>query len=738
MTCEQQESVNKLVKIDYEGRSFMASVRSLSHIGILLLANSSDILGSLRTGHKVALGCDLPGGKGQLSIESVVVWICELAQDDGERKRLLGLKYAVGSKNNGESLRDLFPQFRPQVLIVHSERRDLEIMRDSLREHFQVWAALTAKEALSIIGANEISVLIIDQTMPGVQGGHLLDDIDAYYPDSNAVRVVIARGENLSLFEDFIRAKRIFYMVKTPILLPQVLAVVQGAAEYYWSTVLPGSKHGLDQEAASTSAQRLSELSQRLMLQRDLPSAAKIAGEAVEEFIQVSRAYCIIYDPGRQMLLSEDFSTGVRRQSSAALGLLGFIIRTGLSLKSDCVSEDPRYFKEVDDPQGEGDESLLAEPIINSDSGVIAILVALRDATRPKFSQQDSDTLKMLADQFAPIFRQLELSKRDQGPNPSMKLAMQQPSNIFRLEALESYNRGYHSEGDILRISPTWIRWTYPLLILVALAGLLYSFFGRVSQYSVGPAVVRIEGRVDLTAVTPGIVTSIEALPGQPVVANQLLVRFYNAQEAAQLESINRQYDLQMIETLRNPSDTAAQQALALLRAQKQATEARLEERSVRAPQAGFISDIRIRPGQHVSSGDTLLSLGSEDNKLAIVAVLPGHFRPQLKSGMPLRLELSGYRNAYQELTIDSIGDEVVGPNEIRRYLGQEIADTITISGPLVLVHAQLSSKTFYAGGQVYTYHDGMPGTVEVRVRDERVLFELFPGLKGLFEKSNE
>ena len=117
-----------------------------------------------------------------------------------------------------------------------------------------------------------------------------------------------------------------------------------------------------------------------------------------------------------------------------------------------------------------------------------------------------------------------------------------------------------------------------------------------------------------------------------------------------------------------------------------------------------------------------------------MIALLPGEYRPQLKPGMELRMELQGYRYAYQHLTVADVGSEVVGPAEARRYLGDEIADAATLGGPVVLVTARLPSLTFEAEGRTRRYHDGMWGKAEVRVRSEPILVALIPALKALFE----
>jgi membrane fusion protein (multidrug efflux system) len=311
----------------------------------------------------------------------------------------------------------------------------------------------------------------------------------------------------------------------------------------------------------------------------------------------------------------------------------------------------------------------------------------------------------------------------------------EKPSDIFREEALQ-YHVAYRAEGDLLRISPAWTRWAYWLLVGVLGAGALYSIFGTVYEYASGPAVVRLEDRTDLTARSAGTVSDVLVHPGQHVVQGDLLVRFYLAQEGAELDRIQHEFDLHLIKILRDPSDQAARQALTSLRAQRELAQAHLEERSVRAPQDGVVSDIRIRPGQHLNPGDMVLTMVGAEARCVVVAMLPGQYRPLLRPGMGIRLELVGFKYAYRELMIDAIGDEVVGPSEVRRYLGQDLADTVSVQGPVVLVQAHLPSTTFIANGRSFHYYDGMPGTAEARVRAESILVTLVPGLKAIFESS--
>jgi membrane fusion protein (multidrug efflux system) len=184
---------------------------------------------------------------------------------------------------------------------------------------------------------------------------------------------------------------------------------------------------------------------------------------------------------------------------------------------------------------------------------------------------------------------------------------------------------------------------------------------------------------------------------------------------------------------MRDLADESASQALSTLRAEKELAEFQLEQRVVRAPQAGVVSDVRIRRGQHLTEGEVLVSLVQEDSPLEIIAMLPGGARPLLARGGTMRLELEGFKYQDQELIIEQVGDELVGSEEVRRYLGPELAKSLTGNGAVVLVRAQAPSRFFEADGKQLAYFDGMMGTAHARVKSERIVLTIIPGLKTLF-----
>ena len=308
-----------------------------------------------------------------------------------------------------------------------------------------------------------------------------------------------------------------------------------------------------------------------------------------------------------------------------------------------------------------------------------------------------------------------------------------EPQGLFRKEALDQLEAG--AKASLLRISPAWTRWTYWLVVSIVLGALVYSAIGTIDEYASGPVLIRADGRREVTALNPGTVAALDVHPGERVARGQILVHFDDANENAEFERLERQFELQLVKTLRDPSDQAARQSLIALRAQKELAQVRLDERTVRAPADGMVSDVRIRAGQHLSAGEIILVLVQPDASFSAVAMLPGQYRPLLRAGMPLRLEVEGYRYQYQHLTVEQVSDEVVGPAEVRRYLGEGVGDAVQISGPVVIVKGRLASPTFQVDGQPVRFHDGMLARGEVAVRTERIAIALVPGLRALVRR---
>lgn len=605
-----------------------------------------------------------------------------------------------------------------------------------LGEDLRFLVADSSEEALRLLGAQPVAVLAIGASgaggagLSGERALRLIEEADKAPGGDRRVNLVLAGGPDPSLFQDLIDHDRVFYLSQEPVPAGDLIALLRSATARWRSTAPRGDE---EDRRRSVFARRLFAATQAIASQRQPAGIARAAAEGVEDLAAADRGYCLFYDRATDTLWEPPRDTDLdeERRETAAVGLVSFVLRTGSPVLLDRLGSDPRFDRDADDPKARGDERFLAVPVPSPDGRVLAVLAAVRVAAERPFSEEDLQALSMLAEQAAHAFAQLGLADSTNEGLPAAAL--------FREEAVEYHQVGLRSEGDVLRVDPGWMRWTYRLLVAALVGGLLFSVLARIREYASGPAVVRLAGRSDLTATADGTVSQIAVAPGQRVEAGHLLVRFYGAREAAELARIDNELELQLVNRLRDPSDAGAEQALLSLRAQRELARSNLAEREVRAPTAGVVSDLRVRVGQRIMPGQTLLALargprgGAAQGKPQVVALLPGEYRPLLKPGMPLRLELQGYRYAYQHLIVDSVGDEVVGPAEAQRYLGEEVADAVEITGPVVRVEAHLTSDTFETEGRVRRYHDGMWGKAEVRVRSERVLVALVPALKAIF-----
>ncbi len=311
-------------------------------------------------------------------------------------------------------------------------------------------------------------------------------------------------------------------------------------------------------------------------------------------------------------------------------------------------------------------------------------------------------------------------------------------TEIFRPEALYAYRTAFGDDGDVLRLSPRWIRWTLPVVIVIALTGFALICVLRTNRYASGPAVVRAVDRTDITSVMSGVVESVAIRSGQAVAAGDTLIRLEARLKQANYSRVEREYEQYMTDHLRDPANAAARQAVASLHAQLETARHELESAIIRAPHAGVVQDVRTRPGHQLVPGQVAATLIAESPDLFLIAMLPGHFRPELSDTLSSRFMPAGYRHSHQELEIRSVNDEIVGPAEARRYVGAEVADAVDLSGPVVIVEAHLPDTGFQDGARSLAYHDGMQGILEVKLESKPIILSLMPALRNIREASHE
>jgi membrane fusion protein (multidrug efflux system) len=307
-------------------------------------------------------------------------------------------------------------------------------------------------------------------------------------------------------------------------------------------------------------------------------------------------------------------------------------------------------------------------------------------------------------------------------------------ASIYRPEALAHHEAGRVS-SSLVRFDPKWLRVTYALLICTVVAGIAFICIFSVDEYASGPAVVRVDGRRMITSTVGGAIDSLNVTPGQWVEANTVLCRMNDTDERAELARATAEFQLQLARLMADPTDNVAKNTLAALRARRESAKNTVEARVVRAPIAGVVSDVRVRPGQPITPGEVLLAVVPKDaQRVSLVAMVPADYRPMLRSGAKMRFELDGFRYEYSDVEVVDVSSEAVGVVEVQRFLGQERADAVKLDpGGKVFVTARLPASTFTSEGQPYAYYDGLSGTAEVSVRREPIIVTLIPALRSIF-----
>lgn len=670
----------------------------------------------------------------------------------------------------------------PSILLAGFSEAETEAQRRRFGADVRLEAARSEGEVISRFERGEVAVLALGPGFSGHPARHLLESLRERFPESRALHLLASGGPDPAVFQELIDEDRIFFLSLQPLGGEDLSALLESALSRFRVLRLAEAAAGRSAPVSSQTTPHAeglalagtvplpvpkrderAELSRRVLTaagrlagERDPAAVAYLVREDLGNLIGASRAHVLLYDAETEVLWERRGGMAAEeRRESAAVGVVSFVARTGRAVAAARLSDDPRFEREADDPEGTGQGPFAAiavrDPAAAGSSGdgpapaaapmasaapVVAVLAALRDPGSEPFSAADRAALALYAERAAPALAQLALESRlaDQAKRDERQMR-EGALDVFREEALDFHMTSARKEGDLLRISPVWIDWASWLLLGLAGIGLLFLIFGRIHERSTGVAVIRLGGRSEITATAAGTVASVEAQPGTRVAEGASLVRLYGGPEAAELSRLEGEFELQLASRLRDPGDRGAESALIGLAGQIELAKSRLAERDVRAPRAGVVADVRVRAGQQVVPGQVIASLstGAQAGGAPRVAVLlPGKVRPQLEAGLPIRLELDGFRYAYQRLQIESVSDEVLGPEEARRLLGSGVGEGAQISGPVVFAWARLPESGFMIDGHRYSFYDGMWGTAEVSLRSEPLATALIPGLRAL------
>lgn len=116
---------------------------------------------------------------------------------------------------------------KPKLLFLDDEKRILHSLRAIFRSKYDVFIAINGREALDVLKAHQISVIITDQRMPEMTGIEFLRIAKEVSP--NSLRILLTGFSDLSAIIDSINDGEVFRFLNKPWGNKEIRAVVDDA-----------------------------------------------------------------------------------------------------------------------------------------------------------------------------------------------------------------------------------------------------------------------------------------------------------------------------------------------------------------------------------------------------------------------------------------------------------------------------------------------------------------------------
>ncbi len=117
------------------------------------------------------------------------------------------------------------------VLVVDDEQRSLETLRRTLEDHFTVFTALSAQEAVAVMESEAVHIVLSDQRMPGTSGVEFLRGVRAQWPDT--VRLILSGHTEAQDIIAGVNEAGIWQYLLKPWHPDQLLLTLQSAAQLW-------------------------------------------------------------------------------------------------------------------------------------------------------------------------------------------------------------------------------------------------------------------------------------------------------------------------------------------------------------------------------------------------------------------------------------------------------------------------------------------------------------------------
>lgn len=480
------------------------------------------------------------------------------------------------------------------------------------------------------------------------------------------------------------------------------------------------SIHASRSSVLSSNADSLASAIRHISQQRSLSDLATITIKHLVLLLPDFDAQCVFHDNESKSLWRE----GESDEWQSDQGLVGYVARTKKPLCVSNASSNPLYDKTID-PISSGRETNLAmHPLSGYDGNVNAILVLVAD-NGVLFTSENLFLLEFFSQRVELVFEAVSLEQIGKNSEASENLV----NSVFDANALQAYREGNLYGEPIIYPSLGW-KYSYLVYIGVLVALLVYASITRINVYASGDGIIMSSDLIHVAAPYDGVVELISVRPGQQVKKGELLISMAAHSEYYQLANAETYFKSMLLARLGDPANADLEENTAAALSTLNEKYRAYKERSIIAPEDGVVEAISAAEGQRIEKNKGLISLNPEGGVLSVVGAVPSRFLPMLEIRQSLSLSLKGYPGFKLDTQVDNIGN-VITESAVTAITPTNVMNTLSQNEAHVVIKGSLPTVSFTHRNSRYQIQNGMPATIDILLRKERIIVEILPFLRA-------
>jgi response regulator RpfG family c-di-GMP phosphodiesterase len=117
------------------------------------------------------------------------------------------------------------------IIYVDDEENNLISFKATFRIKYKVLTAISAEEAIKLLDANPVEIIITDQRMPNITGVEFLEQVLERFPDP--MRILLTGYTDMSAVIDAVNKGKIYHYLTKPWNEEELDMTIQAAYEVY-------------------------------------------------------------------------------------------------------------------------------------------------------------------------------------------------------------------------------------------------------------------------------------------------------------------------------------------------------------------------------------------------------------------------------------------------------------------------------------------------------------------------